>query len=100
MHIWHVVKKTEVLHECFRKAIGLRIREVKEIYEGEVTELTPVETPELTGSIKTISHVMITLKTTKNSKQLKLDPLILNNLKEERVHVGDVIYIDASTGAG
>jgi RuvB-like protein 1 (pontin 52) len=30
--------------ENFRRAIGLRIKETKEVYEGEVTELTPVET--------------------------------------------------------
>jgi len=30
--------------ENFRRAIGLRIKEVKEVYEGEVTEMTPVET--------------------------------------------------------
>ena len=35
------VKKTEVLMENFRRAIGLRIKETKEVYEGEVTELTP-----------------------------------------------------------
>eukprot|EP00951_Prasinocladus_malaysianus_P050380 scaffold679892_cov32-Prasinocladus_malaysianus.AAC.2 len=38
------VKKTEVLMEHFRRAIGLRIKENKEVYEGEVTELTPEET--------------------------------------------------------
>ncbi|XP_008480831.1 ruvB-like helicase 1 [Diaphorina citri] len=38
------IKKTEVLMENFRRAIGLRIKESKEVYEGEVTELTPVET--------------------------------------------------------
>lgn len=38
------IKKTEVLMENFRRAIGLRIKEVKEVYEGEVTELSPVET--------------------------------------------------------
>ena len=37
-------KPTEVLMENFRRAIGLRIKEVKEVYEGEVTELTPTET--------------------------------------------------------
>ena len=31
------VKKTEVLMENFRRAIGLRIKEVKEVYEGEVS---------------------------------------------------------------
>lgn len=38
------IKKTEVLMENFRRAIGLRIRETKEVYEGEVCEQTPVET--------------------------------------------------------
>lgn len=43
------IKKTEVLMENFRRAIGLRIRETKEVYEGEVTELTPVETENPAG---------------------------------------------------
>jgi RuvB-like protein 1 (pontin 52) len=30
--------------ENFRRAIGLRIKEVKEVYEGEITEITPTET--------------------------------------------------------
>lgn len=30
------IKKTEVLMEHFRRAIGLRIKESKEVYEGEV----------------------------------------------------------------
>ena len=38
------IKKTEVLMEKFRRSIALRIKETKEVYEGEVTELTPVET--------------------------------------------------------
>ncbi len=58
------VKKTEVLMENFRRAIGLRLKacmleswaallaltscavvqENKEVYEGEVTELSPEET--------------------------------------------------------
>merc|ERR1719189_1913458 len=50
------IKKTEVLMENFRRSIGLRIRETKEVYEGEVTELTPVETENPMGGYgKTIS---------------------------------------------
>lgn len=45
------IKKTEVLMENFRRAIGLRIRETKEVYEGEVCELTPVETENPGGGI-------------------------------------------------
>ncbi|KAM5148806.1 ruvB-like 1 [Mantella aurantiaca] len=94
------IKKTEVLMENFRRAIGLRIRETKEVYEGEVTELTPCETENPMGGYgKTISHVIIGLKTAKGTKQLKLDPSIYESLQKERVEVGDVIYIEANSGA-
>nr|XP_022907490.1 ruvB-like helicase 1 [Onthophagus taurus] len=94
------IKKTEVLMENFRRAIGLRIRETKEVYEGEVCELTPVETENPAGGYgKTVSHVIIGLRTAKGSKQLKLDPSIYEALQKEKVDVGDVIYIEANSGA-
>jgi RuvB-like protein 1 len=94
------IKKTEVLMENFRRAIGLRIKEVKEVYEGEVTELNPVETENpLGGYGKSIAHVVIGLKTVKGKKQLKLDPVIYESMQKEKVAVGDVIYIEASSGA-
>uniref|UniRef100_T1IJL2 RuvB-like helicase n=1 Tax=Strigamia maritima TaxID=126957 RepID=T1IJL2_STRMM len=94
------IKKTEVLMENFRRAIGLRIKETKEVYEGEVTELTPVETENPMGGYgKTVSHVIIGLKTAKGTKQLKLDPSIYESLQKEKVEVGDVIYIEANSGA-
>merc|ERR1711909_19271 len=94
------IKKTEVLMENFRRAIGLRIKETKEVYEGEVTELTPVETENPVGGYgKTVSHVVIGLKTAKGTKQLKLDPSIYESLQKEKVEVGDVIYIEANSGA-
>jgi DNA helicase TIP49 (TBP-interacting protein) len=94
------VKKTEVLAEVFRRAIGIRIKETKEIYEGELTELTPAETENpLSGYGKTISHVVISLKTVKGTKQLRLDPSIYEAIMKEKVVVGDVIYIEAQTGA-
>ncbi|MBV95144.1 RuvB-like 1, partial [Eschrichtius robustus] len=75
------IKETEVLMENFRRAIGLRLKETKEVYEGEVTELTPW------------------LKTAKGTKQLKLDPSVFESLQKERVKAGDVIYIEANSGA-
>jgi len=94
------VKKTEILMEHFRRAIGLRIRENKEVYEGEVTELSVEETEDpLGGYGRSISHVLITLKTTKGNKTLKLDPSIHDGLSKEGVTVGDVMYIEANSGA-
>lgn len=111
------IKKTEVLMENFRRAIGLRIKEVKEVYEGEVTQMTPTETENsyggetmigvLTASNtslssgygKTVSHVVIGLRTVKGEKQLKLDPSIYETLQKEKVELGDVIYIESNSGA-
>merc|ERR1712042_154974 len=94
------IKKTEVLMENFRRAIGLRIKETKEVYEGEVTEMTPVETENPMGGYgKTVAHVIIGLKTAKGTKQLKWDPSIYESLQKEKVEVGDVIYFEANSGA-
>ncbi|CAF4082752.1 unnamed protein product, partial [Rotaria sordida] len=94
------IKKTEVLMENFRRAIGLRMKEVKEVYEGEVTEMTPTETENSYGGYgKTVSHVIIGLRTVKGAKQLKLDPSIYETLQKEKVEIGDVIYIEANSGA-
>jgi RuvB-like protein 1 (pontin 52) len=94
------VKKTEILMENFRRAIGLRIKEVKEVFEGEVTAMQPVESANaLAGYGNTITHVLISLKTTKGTKQLKLDPSIYESIQKEKVEIGDVIYIEANSGA-
>ena len=80
--------------------LGLRVRETKEVYEGEVTELTPEETENhLGGYGRTISHLIIGLKSAKGTKKLRLDPSIYEAIQKERVTVGDVIYIEANTGA-
>lgn len=58
---------------CISMHVGLRIKETKEVYEGEVTELTPCETENPMGGYgKTVSHVIIGLKTAKGTKQLKV----------------------------
>src|SRR5436190_18784529 len=105
------IKKTEVLMENFRRAIGtqlkdhglivgLRVKETKEVYEGEVLELTPEEAENpLGGYGKTISSVIIGLKTVRGTKNLKLDPSIYESIQKEKVTIGDVIYIEANTGA-
>jgi RuvB-like protein 1 (pontin 52) len=94
------VKKTEALMENFRRSIGLRIKETKEVYEGEVTELTPEESENpLGGYGKTISHVIVGLKSAKGTKTLRLDPTIYESIQKEKVTIGDVIYIEANTGA-
>jgi RuvB-like protein 1 (pontin 52) len=93
------VKKTEILMENFRRSIGIRIKETKEVWEGEVTELKPEEKEDTAGGYgKVVTGVVITLKTSKGTKQLKLDPAIYENMQREKIQVGDIIYIEASSG--
>eukprot|EP01100_Stratorugosa_tubuloviscum_P014578 TRINITY_DN78_c0_g1_i1.p1 TRINITY_DN78_c0_g1~~TRINITY_DN78_c0_g1_i1.p1 ORF type:complete len:439 (-),score=185.94 TRINITY_DN78_c0_g1_i1:25-1341(-) len=91
------VKKTEIMMENFRKSIGIRLKEVKEVYEGEVTEITPEET-DIGGLTKTIARVIVSLKSNKGVKQIKLDPSVHESLIKEKVTIGDVIYIEATSG--
>ena len=87
-----------LINSCL--SLGLRIKETKEIYEGEVTELTPTEAENpLSGYGKTVSHVVVGLKTVKGTKQLRLDPTIYEAILKEKIVVGDVIYIEHNTGA-
>ena len=68
------VKKTEVLMENFRRAIGLRIKETKEVYEGEVTELTPFETENPVGGLTKLYkryYIKITKNKILNFKEMK-----------------------------
>ena len=93
------IKKTEVLMENFRRAIGLRVKEIKEVYEGEVIELTPHEVEGTAPGGRSLSHLTLGLRTAKGSKQLRLDPSIFAGLQKARVFVGDVVYIESNSGA-
>merc|ERR1719189_602254 len=92
------IKKTAVLMENLRRAIGLRIRETKEVYEGQVTELRPIESTSATGSVGTaaISQISIGLKTAKNEKRIKVDPSIWEQVQKQKIRKGDVVYLEAT----
>lgn len=53
----------------------------------------------MSGYGKTVSHVVICLKTAKGTQQLRLDPTIYEAILKEKITVGDVIYIEHQTGA-
>ena len=93
------VKKTEILQENLRRSINIRIKEMKDVYTGEVNQITPqYETNNVGGYMKKVSGVMIELKTQKESKTLRLDPSIYDKLQKEKIQVGDVISIDSKNG--
>ena len=95
------IKKTEVLMENFRRSIGLRIREIKEVYEGEIFELKPIESSTISGhssNTSSISQISIGLKTNKNKKLIKVDPSIWEQIQKQKIKKGDVVYIEANAG--
>ena len=64
-----------------------------------MTLLTPEEAENPLGRYrKTISHVVIGLKTSKGTKQLRLDASLFDSIEKEKIQVGDVIYIEANSG--
>jgi RuvB-like protein 1 (pontin 52) len=91
------VKKTEVLMENFRRAIGIRLKENRRIYEGVVQAIEPVETASATGGYgKQVTQVLITLKAQKNQMVLKCDGSLYEQIQQQKITAGDVIYIDLS----
>lgn len=94
------IKKTEVILEAFRKSIHLKIKEEKLVYEGEVVDMV-VEEAECVYSVsraKQINAIIITLKSVKGSKTLRLAPKIHEQILREKIRIGDVIYIEVNTG--
>ena len=91
-------KKTEVLMQALRQAIGVRIREKRTVYEGVVTEFRPrIRRARGLYYVGPGSSELV-LETTDDSLRLTVGPEITEQLLALNVRVGDVIMIDAETG--
>lgn len=87
------MSKTEALTQAFRKSIGVRIKEEKEVVEGEVIEVQIDRS--LTGATKTGK---LTVKTTDMETIYDLGTKMIDSLSREKVTAGDVISIDKASG--
>ncbi|MEM5830071.1 MAG: RuvB-like helicase [Candidatus Aenigmatarchaeota archaeon] len=93
------IKKTEFLTQTLRKAIGVRIREMRKIYEGEVVELDIKYKPHPYNPYYQIPYsAIIKLETSEESKKLNVDQTFAIQLVQQGVEVGDVIAIDVDGG--
>jgi len=93
------MKKTEFLMQAIRKAIGVRIHEMRKIYEGVVTTLDIKTVPHPYNPYQKIPKMaVIGLKTKKEEKQFKVDETFANYILQQGVEVGDIIQIDADSG--
>ncbi len=93
------LKKTEVLMQALRKAIGVRIKEKRLVYEGMVSELRIrfVRHP-FNPYVKVPREAQLTLKTRDDELQIRVGEEIAVQLLQLRVRKGDIIWIDAETG--
>ena len=92
-------RKTDVLMEAIRKAIGVRFREIRKVYEGEVTSLDVRYEPHPFNPYYQVpSGAKLTLETTSESKKLEVGRGVATQMVELGVREGDVIQIDAETG--
>ncbi|RLE80895.1 MAG: TATA box-binding protein [Thermoprotei archaeon] len=93
------IKKTEVLMQAMRKAIGIRIHDFRKIYEGVVTRLNIKYGKHPYNPYQQIPvGAAITLKTKMEERTFEVDELVTGELLAKGVSEGDVIWIDAESG--
>ena len=93
------LKKTEVLTQAMRKAIGVRLRERRRVYEGEVTQLEVKTRKHPYNPYQEVpDHVIITLETKDDKRTFRAGASIASYIMGQGITVGDVITIDAETG--
>ncbi|GGP21154.1 TATA box-binding protein [Thermocladium modestius] len=93
------IKKTEFLTRALRRAIGVRIREWRRVYEGVVKGMDYQLGKHPYNPYSQIPRgAAITLKTKDEEKRLRVSAEIAEQLIEMGVEEGDVIMIDEETG--
>ena len=93
------IKKTEFLTQALRKAIGVRIHEMRKIYEGEVKELSiEKEAHPYNPYMQIPVGATIKLATKDESKKLTMDQSFAVQLVQQGVETGDIIQIDVDGG--
>jgi TBP-interacting protein len=93
------VKKTEFLTQSLRKAIGVRIHEMRKIYEGELKEINIEKQPHPYNPYTQIPvSAVIKLATKDESKKLTMDQSFAMQLVQQGIETGDIIQIDVDGG--
>lgn len=94
------IKKTEVLMQALRKAMGVRIREFRLVYEGYVKEIKYRVPKSPYGPYMGVPReATIVLATKDDQVTLNVGQEVASQLREMGIRRGDVIWIDAQTGA-
>ncbi len=93
------LKKTEILMRALRKAIGVRIKDIREVIEGEVKHLEFKMAPHPYNPYQQIPQsVRVRLATKDEEKTFTAGMEVAMAFIEQGVREGDVIMIDKETG--
>lgn len=92
-------RKTELLLQALRRAMGVRIREERAVIEGVVSDIKYVKRQSPFYPYPVIGGARITLETKDDSASYSVGPEIAEQLLALNVRKGDVIMIDVETGA-
>jgi TBP-interacting protein len=93
------IKKTEFLMQAIRRAIGVRIRETRKVYEGAVKEVSyQFEKNPFMPYAQIPVGATITLETEDDEARLRVPEEVAQQLLRISVKEGDYIEIDEETG--
>lgn len=93
------VKKSEFLMRALRRAIGIKVREWRKVYEGEVRSIEfKYGRHPYNPYLQRVLGATIKLRTRDEEKTLRIPAEIAQQLIELGVEEGDVIAIDEETG--
>jgi TBP-interacting protein len=92
-------RKTEVLLQALRRAMGVKVREERAVIEGVVTDIKYVKRQSPFHPYPVIGGTRISLETKDDSASYTVGPEIAEQLLALNVRKGDVIVIDVETGA-
>ncbi|KAM0679178.1 RuvB ATP-dependent DNA helicase pontin [Binucleata daphniae] len=77
------IYSTKNIQKALQFAIILKIKEIKNVYEGEITE---------------IDANNITLRSLKSTKKIKIDAKLSDTIKNENLRIGDICYLESNGG--
>ncbi len=90
-------KKTEVLLQAIRRAIGVRVVEKRRVIEGVVTGIKYIRRRTPFSPYPTLAGARITIETKDDTGEYKIPPEAAAQLYQMRIKEGDVIVIDTET---
>ncbi len=91
--------KNEVLKEKLRRALGVKIQEEREVYEGKVVDIDIEQGQQMNPMARGgAMEASLSLETQEEKRELRLGRQVATQLQQENITRGDVIRIDSDSG--